>query len=137
MITKSKAYGGLSIRKLEPMNRAFLAKLGWRIIQNDDSLWIQIFKAKYAITSTDCSTWKPKPNMSNAWKGILKSVPILISGVKKMVRNGRDTAFWREKWLENYPLSQVALSPLPTTELDRTVSSYWDTMLIEAGIGGP
>lgn len=126
VITKSKEYGGLGIRKLEPMNRAFLAKHGWRIIQNDDSLWVQIFKAKYAITSTDCSTWKPKQNMSNAWKGILKSVPILISGGKRMVRNGKDTAFWSEKWLENYPLNLAAASPLPTSERDKTVSSYWN-----------
>lgn len=126
VITKSKAYGGLGIRKLEPMNRAFLAKLGWRIIQNDDSLWVRIFKAKYAITSADCTTWRPKLNMSNAWKDILKSVPLLVNGSKRNVRNGRDTSFWQEKWLGDNPLNQLALGSLSTSDLDRTVASYWD-----------
>lgn len=55
-ITRSKAHGGFGIRKLEPMNLAFLAKLGWRLVNNEDSLWIQMFKHKYA---TDPWTYLP------------------------------------------------------------------------------
>lgn len=70
-ITKPKECGGLGLRRLEEMNKAFIAKLGWRLLQNEDCLWTQVLKAKYAISSEDCATWRPKPKMSNIWKGIL------------------------------------------------------------------
>ncbi|XP_031099664.1 uncharacterized protein LOC116003863 [Ipomoea triloba] len=124
-VTKSKAYGGLGIRKMEPMNRAFLAKLGWRLIQNEDSIWSQIFKAKYSVSSTDCSTWKAKANMSNAWKGILRSVPILQKGIRITVRNGRRTSFWTDCWLGDKPLCQEAINAIPPGDLGRLVASYW------------
>lgn len=126
VVTKSKDFGGLGIRKLEPMNRAFLAKLGWRLIQDEDCLWIQIFKAKYSILSTDCTMWKPKTNMSNAWKGILRAVPILVKGIRKSVRNGKNTAFWRDTWLGDRPLYQLATSLVPWSDMDRPVSDYWN-----------
>ncbi|XP_031111969.1 uncharacterized protein LOC116015942 [Ipomoea triloba] len=126
VLTKSKEFGGLGIRKLEPMNLAFLAKLGWRLIQDEECLWVQLLKAKYSIPSTDCTTWKPKTNMSNAWKGILRAVPILVQGTRKLVRNGNKTAFWRDTWLEDRPLYQLATSLVPWNELDRPVSHYWN-----------
>ncbi|XP_019197165.1 PREDICTED: uncharacterized protein LOC109191032 [Ipomoea nil] len=60
VVTKSKAYGGLDIRKLEQMNLAFFAKLGWRLMQNEESLWSRVFNAKYAITGADCSNWRQR-----------------------------------------------------------------------------
>ncbi|XP_031095268.1 uncharacterized protein LOC115999567 [Ipomoea triloba] len=55
-ITKSKSEGGLGLRKLDKMNEAFLAKLGWRLMQNEDSLWTQrplIYHATSTITLVD------------------------------------------------------------------------------------
>lgn len=69
------------------MNIAFMAKLGWKLMKGEDCLWVEMFKKKYAINPDDCSTWKAKASMSNAWRGVLKSVPILIQGAKKHVRN--------------------------------------------------
>lgn len=72
----NKDSGSLGVRKLEEMNKAFLAKLGWRLMQNEDSQWTQVLKSKYNVSSVDCSSCQPKANMSNVWKGILKSIPI-------------------------------------------------------------
>lgn len=55
-IAKSKDCGGLGFQKLETMNEAFLAKLAWRLIQNEDSLWSQVLKYKYNISLLDCAT---------------------------------------------------------------------------------
>lgn len=120
-VTKSKENGGLGIRKLAEMNIAFLAKLEWRIMMNEESLWVRVLKAKYAIQSMDCSMWRPKTNMSNSWQGILLAAPTLQQGTRKLVRNGRNTLFW----IGDVPLKDRALS-IPLTDINNSVADYWD-----------
>lgn len=125
-VTLPKANGGLGIRRLEEMNHAFLAKLGWRILRDENSLWIQIVKAKYSASTKDCDLWQPKRGMSNAWKGILKSRYILRKGIKKVVINGKDTLFWLDTWLDEKPLKESATEMISLPELYQPVASYWD-----------
>ncbi|XP_031105595.1 uncharacterized protein LOC116010359 [Ipomoea triloba] len=124
-VTKSKFEGGLGLRKLDKMNEAFLAKLGWRLMQNEDSLWTQVLKAKYAITSVDCMTWRPKANMSFVWKGILNTIPILQGGRVKLINNGQSTQFWTDRWVGLSPLINKATSMISLWDRYRTVDSYW------------
>ena len=42
----TKKFGGLSIRKTSNMNRAFLAKLGWKLEEGDKRLWARVIRAK-------------------------------------------------------------------------------------------
>ncbi|XP_019167321.1 PREDICTED: uncharacterized protein LOC109163057 [Ipomoea nil] len=51
-VTRSKTHGGLGIRKLDRMNLAFLAKLGWRLLQDEESLWSRVFKNDRWILDT-------------------------------------------------------------------------------------
>lgn len=125
-ITKPKEGGGLGLRRLEEMNEAFIAKLGWRLIQKENCLWTQVLKAKYAISSEDCATWRAKPRMSNIWKGILRSVPILRKGMVTLVRNGKGTSFWLDKWMGEGPLIDRATSTIPPSEIYKTVDQYWN-----------
>ena len=46
-IWKTKAKGGMGYRDLECFNMAMLAKQGWRLVQNPDSLVARIFREKY------------------------------------------------------------------------------------------
>ena len=44
---KSKLNGGMGFRNLQAFNLAMLAKQGWRLISNPNSLMAQIYKARY------------------------------------------------------------------------------------------
>lgn len=46
-LCKLKKEGGLRLRQAEMMNMAFLAKLGWRAINEPNSLWSRLLRAKY------------------------------------------------------------------------------------------
>lgn len=107
VVTRDKEHGGLGIKKLEHMNLAFLAKLGWRLINEDESTWAKIMRAKYTNDNPDPNTWLPKSHSSIAWKGILKTIPILKKGQRKLIRNGRETRFWLDIWVGHRPLVEV------------------------------
>lgn len=42
-----KEQGGLNVRDTRKVNLALLAKLGWQILSNKNSLWIEAVKKKY------------------------------------------------------------------------------------------
>lgn len=35
--------------------------------------------------------------------------------------------FWKDIWLEEVPLHDLALSPIPSQQINKTVAEYWDT----------
>lgn len=67
-ICQEKAKGGLAIRNLKNMNKAFLAKLAWHFLHEPNRLWAQILWKKYG------SPMKQRNTLAGAfhiWKGIL------------------------------------------------------------------
>lgn len=46
-LCRPKAKGGLGLRRLKEFNLAMLAKQGWRILNNSNSLVAEVMKAKY------------------------------------------------------------------------------------------
>ena len=38
-VTRCKENGGLGLRKMSRINKAFMAKLGWRLLLEKESLW--------------------------------------------------------------------------------------------------
>ncbi|KAJ8447221.1 hypothetical protein Cgig2_030452 [Carnegiea gigantea] len=92
-VTKPVLEGGLGIRPIRGLNWVSMATLGWRMIQEPDSLWARILKHKCCKGNQNLNTFKPGRNPSNAWKGICESKWILDKGIMHSIRNGHRTLF--------------------------------------------
>ena len=44
---RAKSNGGMGFQNLQAFNLAMLAKQGWRLLSNPDSLCAKVFKARY------------------------------------------------------------------------------------------
>ena len=47
IICNIKECGGLGFRDLKDMNQAYLLKLVWKLVNNNNKLWVDVLKSKY------------------------------------------------------------------------------------------
>lgn len=94
---KPKGLGGLGFRELHSFNLALLAKQGWRLMQNPQSLVARILKAKYYPESRFFEA-KAKQNCSFLWRSLVEAQPLLKAGCSWRVGNGHDTKIWKDVW---------------------------------------
>ncbi|XP_057428997.1 uncharacterized protein LOC130722320 [Lotus japonicus] len=97
-ICSPKSEGGLGLRDLHSINRAFMTKLAWNIKKSESSLWVSIFLAKYKFNPRLGRVPIPKSTDSPTWKGICKAWPIADLGSLWRVGNGQTTLFWSDTW---------------------------------------
>lgn len=107
-ICKPKQYGGLGIPNLQDMNVALLAKLVWKLAQQKDGdLVNSVLSHKYGGWRTLVREEK-KTNCSTTWRSIGKVPTWIKRNSKWEVGDGKTVLFWRDAWLGEMPLSQVA-----------------------------
>lgn len=111
-----KKEGGLGIRQAGPMNVAMLAKVGWRLLHDTDSLWARVLRSKYKVGHIHDSSWLAvKSNWSSTWRsvglGLRKAV---LPGLSWILGDGQKIRFWQDKWLGNEPLSNLIIGVVPT-----------------------
>lgn len=73
-----KDRGGLGFKRLRDMNLAMLSKLGWKILNRPDLLWVQIIMSKYGPLLQS----RQKQNTSAIWWYIRSTVPLLQAGLE-------------------------------------------------------
>lgn len=76
---RGKIEGGLGYRDLHLFNLAMLARQGWHLLMNPDSLCAQVLKARY-FPEGDLLNVKEKPRISYSWRSIVRG----IQALKKM-----------------------------------------------------
>ena len=93
-ICQRKAEGGLGFRDLKAFNLALLAKQGWRIIQNPDSLFHRVLKAKY-FKSTSFLEAQLGPSPLYTWRSLMEAKDIVEREMRWNIGNGRNVNVWK------------------------------------------
>jgi hypothetical protein len=95
LMKKPKYARGMGFRDLYAFNIAMLAKQGWRIVHNLESLSGQILRAKYF---PDGSIFQARAHASISYTW--HSIPELIKkGMIWRVGNGRSVHIWNDPWI--------------------------------------
>lgn len=130
-LSTPKNAGGLGFRDIERCNDSLLAKLGWRIIQNPDSLLARMLTSKYCRDSSfmECKiTSRP----SHGWRSIIAGRAILKQGLGWLIVNGDKVNLWQDPWLSiSKPLTPVGPAArehqeLKVSHLINQVTKQWD-----------
>ncbi|KAM1182791.1 hypothetical protein ACFX19_001240 [Malus domestica] len=114
-------------------NLAFLAKIGWRLIQNPGSLLATVLKEKYYPGKSFTEAGKSR-NTSWGWKGIFYDRKVLLQGLRWRVGDEacinirEDPWFPRPSTFKVTPL--VSLQATLVSELIDSGSSSWKSELI-------
>ena len=80
-LCRSKLRGGMGFRNLQAFNLAMLAKQGWRLLSNQNSLCARVYKAKYYPNGNVLNA-KLGSNPSCAWRSIFKALEVIRSGTR-------------------------------------------------------
>lgn len=95
---KPKKEGGMGFRDFVALNEALLAKTAWRLIQEEDSLWTQVIKARYFPKDTFMTT-KRGHRASWIWSSILEGRRLLSSHSQWLISNGSEVDIWKDNWI--------------------------------------
>ena len=109
---KSKLDGGMGFRNLRTFNLAMLAKQGWRLISNPNSLVAQIYKVRY-YPHGDVFKAKLGSNPSYTWRSIFNGLEVVKRGTWWRIGNGERIHIWEDKWLPTPTMYKVISPPPP------------------------
>ncbi|KAI5352205.1 hypothetical protein L3X38_005096 [Prunus dulcis] len=131
LLCRPKSKGGLGFKKTHEMNKALLAKSGWRLLKKDEGLWAQIFEKKYLRGHSPCDpNLLLKQNCSPTWKGIVFGSQLLEKGLIWRLGKGDNINFWKDKWIADEALiHMVEVSPdssVDTIVSDFLMDGWWD-----------
>ena len=108
-LCKPKAEGGMGFRDLKNFNLALLAKQGWRILQQPNSLVHRVYKAKYFLKETFLDAQVGR-RPSYVWRSILAVRDIIKKGSRWCIGNGQRIHIWNDSWIPSQSSSK-ALNP--------------------------
>ncbi|KAL8496805.1 hypothetical protein ACS0TY_020472 [Phlomoides rotata] len=98
VLCKPKKKGGFGLRNLGNFNSALLAKQGWRLIQDDQSLLAQVLKARYFPRGNFLTT-KRGYGSSYTWKSILEGRRVLEKGLVWVIGDGKSVGILGDPWI--------------------------------------
>ncbi|CAA7030622.1 unnamed protein product [Microthlaspi erraticum] len=122
-----KREGGLGIRKAQDMNKALIAKLSWRVLQDTNSLWSRVLRHKYKVTNIKDGLWsKRSGNWSSIWRSVRKGMSeVVIPGIHWVIEMDERFAFGMIKWLLDTPLYDLRTTEIPENLLEMPVRELW------------
>uniref|UniRef100_A0A6N2M5M2 Reverse transcriptase zinc-binding domain-containing protein n=1 Tax=Salix viminalis TaxID=40686 RepID=A0A6N2M5M2_SALVM len=127
IICKPKEEGGLGLRKMDMMNKAFIMKLAWGMMQ-EKSLWVKFLEDKYMNTSRGEGRPVASASDSVLWKAICREWDTVRQNVSWQLGNGSHISFWKDKWVGDYgPLINLLNPEATVNTLHYTVADMVDS----------
>lgn len=129
-----KKKGGMGYRDLHLFNLAMLARQGWCLIMDPESLCAQVWRAKY-FPNGDLSEVQEKPGISYSWRSILRGICALKEGLIWRVGDGTKINISSDPWIPN-KITRRSMTPRGMTilskvsELISPITGTWDEELI-------
>lgn len=122
-----KSEGGLGIQKASDMNKALIAKIGWRLLHKNESLWAKVVRSKYKVGHIKDHNWMM---VKNRWSATWRSVGIglrdvICRGHSWVIGDGANVSFWLDKWLSNEPLRERTRAQLPEEFKNLKARDLW------------
>ncbi|KAK5785254.1 hypothetical protein PVK06_039821 [Gossypium arboreum] len=109
-ICQPKMHGGLGFRRLGDQNKAFMMKISYNLITKSETLWVQVFRAKYGVRES-MSNSLMRSSCSYMWKAIAKAWPLLHSNMIWSIGNGKTVRCWEDNCVLNKgPLKHYVLN---------------------------
>lgn len=105
------------------LNGAMLAKVGWKIMTEQDALWVKVVKGK-SLSNSNFLECRANAQSSYTWRSVIKGQDVLKRGLKWVIGNGRTVRFWIDVWIGNALLSTAAMGPISTEEMGKFVMDY-------------
>lgn len=118
-LTRPKFEGGLGFKDIEAFNDALLAKIGWRLLSNPDSLLGKTLLGKYCHSSSFLDCTSPS-SASHGWRGILIGRGLLKKGLGWSIGDGSNVSVWQDPWISLHQ-PMVPFGPPPETKEDMLV----------------
>lgn len=134
-LSSRKEKGGLGYRDLHMFNLAMLARQGWRLLMDPNSLCAQVLRARY-FPDGQILNVSEKPGISYSWRSIVRGIDALRQGLIWRVGDGTMIDIWMDPWLP-YGTSRRPITPRGQTVLRRVselinpTTGDWDKELIE------
>ncbi|XP_062005870.1 uncharacterized protein LOC133723052 [Rosa rugosa] len=100
----------MGFKNIYAYNLAMLAKQGWRIVTNPNSLIAKLYKARYFPYGT---FWNAElgDSPSFSWRSILNGRPILKAGVQWKIGDGILVNIWDDRWIPTAQQYRISRPP--------------------------
>ena len=110
-------------------------KLLWKIIAEPDNIWVSLIREKYLKQESICE-YKKKGSTSYQWGRLMSLREQFVKGLKWVVGDGRSINFWKDNWLLDFPLLNIASNKdlIDTTKLVQNfidIDKNWDRNRIQ------
>ncbi|GKV16725.1 hypothetical protein SLEP1_g27324 [Rubroshorea leprosula] len=134
-VCQSKDAGGLGLRSAWESNKAFMAKLGWKLLNNASLPWCATFNSKY-LKRDNLLNVEIAQKSSPTWKSILRCRDVLSLGTCWRVGMGDHINFWQDVWVGDSPLRSYIVGPISEEFLTMTVAraitpnKEWDVEML-------
>ncbi|KAL5562410.1 hypothetical protein UlMin_032157 [Ulmus minor] len=134
VMCNGKERGGMGFHDLGCFNQALLAKQGWRLIRNPDSLVGKVLKACYFPNGDFLNARKGK-HSSLVWRSLVWGRDIIEKGSRWRVGSRKNIDIFKDRWLPEPSNFKVTTPPmLPRVfkvAMLRLNNDDWNKALIE------